>query len=237
MHGITSNRVENVVCNGPSGLSPIVHLNKFVSQSQELNSDEKVGVLALHKAFQLFSTWNADHNIRVGILVTAVAKALGHSRHVSELHGIAASLHDIGKLKISLELLDAPRKLTEEERSIMQDHVDIPLDTFDFIAPHRRDLFLCSALHHHENYDGSGYPCGLHGTDITEIGQIARIADFYDALACVRPYRGVLSEAEIWKILYSASGQFNPTLFNTFQEVLECSPALREYRALRLHSI
>jgi putative two-component system response regulator len=111
----------------------------------------------------------------------------------------AGIVHDIGKVIVPDAVLLKPGPLTVEERTTIKrhaeagEHICAPLKSFRSVLPIIR--------HHHERWDGSGYPDGLSGGEIPLLARILQIADVYDALTTNRPYRGALKESEAWDIL------------------------------------
>src|SRR5690606_37208914 len=116
-----------------------------------------------------------------------MAQALGYGERAAEdlLH--AAPMHDIGKIGIPDAILSKPGRLTEDEMAIMRQHTVIGAR---IIGEHRSGLLRLAAtiaLSHHEKWDGSGYPHGLSGNDITHPARIVALADVFDALTSARP--------------------------------------------------
>jgi response regulator RpfG family c-di-GMP phosphodiesterase len=137
-----------------------------------------------------------------------------------------APLHDIGKIALPDHILLKPGKLEEDERLLMQTHTTLGADTMQEIAQrHGFSLaFLQMATevirHHHERYDGTGYPDRLAGTDIPLAARIVCIADVYDALRTRRVYKPALSHnAALQLMLQTSNGHFDPALLQIFQKV------------------
>jgi putative two-component system response regulator len=137
----------------------------------------------------------------------------------------SAQLHDVGKITISDIILNKPGKLTSEEFDVIKSHVtegeriidEIMSKTHDDGYLHYAKLF---AGYHHEKWNGSGYPRGLAGTDIPLEGRIMAIADVYDALSSVRPYKEKLPHEEVVRIISNDSGKhFDPYLVEVFESV------------------
>ncbi|MBB6215952.1 putative nucleotidyltransferase with HDIG domain [Anaerosolibacter carboniphilus] len=128
------------------------------------------------------------HSVNVAVLSIVIGKALGyHELRLRDL-GIAAILHDIGKTQIPNEILNKPGKLLEEEIEIMKNHTRFGyeiLKDYDEISA----LSRVGALLHHERIDGSGYPFGKRGEEISEFARIIAIADTYDAMTSNRVYK------------------------------------------------
>ena len=137
----------------------------------------------------------------------------------------SAQLHDVGKIAISDLILNKPGKLTSEEFEIMKTHVTIGVEAIEKIMEETNEhTFLNHAIliagTHHEKWDGTGYPMGLKGQNIPLEGQLMAIADVYDALISVRPYKKAYTPEEALKIIESEEGkQFNPVLVHVFKNV------------------
>jgi putative two-component system response regulator len=137
----------------------------------------------------------------------------------------SAPLHDVGKIAISDAILNKPGKLTHEECEIMKKHVDFGVAAIERIENKSIDhSFLKFAKvvvgSHHEKWDGSGYPKGLAHNDIPLEGRLMAIADAYDAITSVRPYKKALSTTEAENIINKDSGtHFDPLLVNVFNKV------------------
>ncbi|MCL1906250.1 MAG: response regulator [Clostridiales bacterium] len=137
----------------------------------------------------------------------------------------AAQLHDVGKIAISDLILNKPSKLTTEEYEIMKTHVTVGVDAIEQIMSKTKEhIFLNHALliagTHHEKWDGSGYTIGLKGNNIPLEGRLMAIADVYDALISVRPYKQAFSHEEACRIIEDGAGShFDPTLVNIFKKV------------------
>ena len=137
----------------------------------------------------------------------------------------SAQLHDVGKIAISDLILNKPGKLTPEEFDIMKSHVTVGVDAIERImSKTKKHAFLNHAVlitgTHHEKWDGSGYPNKIKGKNIPLEGRLMAIADVYDALISVRPYKNAFSHEEACKIIEDASGKhFDPVLVKIFQQV------------------
>ena len=134
----------------------------------------------------------------------------------------SAQLHDVGKIAISDAILNKPTKLTDEEYEIMKTHTQIGVDAIDRMEKQTTDnrFFGYAKIFagtHHEKWDGSGYPNGLKGTDIPLEGRIMAIADVYDALVSVRPYKKPLPPVTAAEIIAGGRGtHFDPQLVEVF---------------------
>jgi putative nucleotidyltransferase with HDIG domain len=132
--------------------------------------------------------------------------------------GIAATLHDIGKARIPLSILDKPGRLDPAEEEIMQRHPVIGYDLLKDI-PNIRPEILDGVRHHHEYLDGSGYPDALRAPDISDLVRLLTISDIFAALIESRPYRPALQRAEAYKILCGMDGKLERPLVKAFRNV------------------
>jgi putative two-component system response regulator len=155
------------------------------------------------------------HSRRVSYNARLIAAALDLGEKDRADLKIAALLHDIGKIGITDFILGKEGPLTDAERAIIRSHpqkgVEIlkPLKQYEHILP--------SILHHHENYDGSGYPRGISGERIPLHARIIAVADTYDAILSTRPYRAAADHARaITELLANAGRQFDPDIVTAF---------------------
>jgi HD-GYP domain-containing protein (c-di-GMP phosphodiesterase class II) len=158
------------------------------------------------------------HNYRVVIYSVRLAEAVGVDAKDIESLMKGAFLHDVGKIGIPDAILHKAGALTQAEREIMQSHVMYGLDIVGNAA------WLADALHvvgcHHEKFDGSGYPNCLVGAEIPLSARIFAIADVFDALTSVRPYKKAFSLEESLAIMRQAAGQhFDPELIAIFEQL------------------
>jgi putative two-component system response regulator len=146
----------------------------------------------------------------------------------------SARLHDVGKIAISDSILNKPGKLTKEEYDIMKTHVEEGEKIIDkIVALTGEEEFLYNAKlfagHHHERWDGNGYPRGIKETEIPLQGRLMAISDVYDALVSDRPYKKALPDEEAAKIILEESGkQFDPSLVEVFYSIKDLFKAVRE---------
>ena len=136
----------------------------------------------------------------------------------------ASTLHDIGKIAISDEILNKPGKLTKEEFDIMKTHTTIGAKMLKDLDMYQDEPFMKYAYEiarwHHERYDGKGYPDGLVGEEIPISAQVVSLADVYDALTSERVYKPAFSQDRALEmILNGECGQFNPLLLKCFLEI------------------
>jgi putative two-component system response regulator len=169
------------------------------------------------------------HVIRMSHFARILGLAAGMSEQEADdlLH--AAPMHDVGKIGIPDRILQKAGPLDAEEWKIMQSHATIGAEIIGQHGGGMLQLAHDIALTHHEKYDGSGYPKGLAGEAIPLTGRIVAIADVFDALTSVRPYKRAWSEEEAVDYLVQQKGKhFDPALVDLFIAQL---PALRAVRA------
>ena len=168
------------------------------------------------------------HVIRMSHYAYAIGLAAGMERDAAELMLNAAPMHDVGKIGVPDSILIKPARLTAEEWQIMRRHCDYGAA---IIGDYPHPLFQASrtiALTHHEKWNGQGYPSGLAGEDIPLMGRVVAIADVFDALTTVRPYKQAWSvESALDWIREQRGEHFDPTLVDVFFSVL---PDILEFK-------
>lgn len=166
-----------------------------------------------------------QHSVAVSALSVAFGKVLGMPRLEIKQLAMGGLLHDLGKAKVPVHLLNKPGRLTEDEFSVMKTHV---VETAQLLknVSHLGEIAFNAASQHHERYDGSGYPNKLKGDEISQHGQMLAIVDVYDAITSIRVYHKALPPTEALRRLYEWSGtQFNPRLVQAFIKGIGIYPA------------
>ena len=179
------------------------------NRQREYQSIVEQALLTFAKTIDAKDPYTNGHSVRVAQYSRELAKRMGMSEGEQEHIYYVALMHDIGKIGIPDNILNKPGKLTDEERSIIQRHVDIGGEILqDFTA---LSGISSGAKYHHERYDGKGYSEGLSGVDIPQVARIIGVADTYDAMSSDRCYRKALSQEIIEDELQRYSGmQFDP---------------------------
>lgn len=141
-----------------------------------------------------------------------------------ELITTASALHDIGKIAIDSNILNKPGKFTDEEYAIMKTHTVIGAQILEKLEMYRNEPLVKIACqicrHHHERYDGKGYPDGLKGDDIPIAAQVVSVADVYDALVSKRVYKDSFSSEKAIEMIFNGEcGAFNPILLDCLKEI------------------
>jgi putative nucleotidyltransferase with HDIG domain len=177
-------------------------------------------VEALSAAIDAKDKYSYDHLRRVVRYSLLLASAIGLSEEEKEDLHFAALLHDVGKIGISEHILNKPDKLTHEEYEKMKKHVEEGVKILSNIA--FLDNSALIVKHHHEHFDGSGYPDGLKGEEIPIGARILTITDSFDAMTSDRIYRPRKTKEEAMEELRRCSGtHFDPKLVDAFLKILE----------------
>jgi HD-GYP domain-containing protein (c-di-GMP phosphodiesterase class II) len=163
------------------------------------------------KTIDAKDSYTKGHSKRVALYSAGIAKRLGFSKDEVERVYLIAILHDIGKIAVADHILRKPDKLNAEELEIMKNHsVESGKILSNFTSI--KDISLC-VRHHHERYDGKGYPDGLKGEEIPLISRIIAVADSFDAMTSKRCYRDILPLSYVLNELELNKGsQFDPEL-------------------------
>ena len=170
---------------------------------------------SLTSAVDAKDAYTCGHSERVALLSRHLAKEVKLSDHDVERIYMAGLLHDVGKIGVPETVLQKPGKLTPEEFDQMKKHPEIGARILSDIKQ-VKDI-LPGVLHHHERYDGKGYPAGLAGENIPLMGRILCLADCFDAMTSNRTYRKALPlEVALTEIRRCSGTQFDPTLTDAF---------------------
>jgi diguanylate cyclase (GGDEF)-like protein len=173
---------------------------------------------SLARAVDARDVYTGSHSQRVAQLAVRIAARIGLPRDELEFTRLAASLHDLGKLALPEDLLRKPAPLTEPERLVLQRHAEIGFRMLESlgIGPVAE-----SVLHHHERWDGTGYPDRLAGTDIPLGARIIFVADAFDAMTSDRLYRRRRTRGEaLAEIVRCAGTQFDPSVVRALEAEL-----------------
>ena len=191
-------------------------LRARLRQLQRVNTQV---VFAFARAIDVMHRDTAEHSGTVSIHAVVIANELGLDRQSIERVRWVALLHDVGKLAVPREVLDKPGRLTPSEWANVQAHVQASIDILAGIEAFQP--YLEGIRHHHERFDGSGYPDGLAGDAIPLDARIIAVADAFDAMTSERPYRPSLSGADALAELRRASDtQFDPAIVDAFARTL-----------------
>ncbi|WP_378955722.1 HD-GYP domain-containing protein [Pelosinus sp. sgz500959] len=183
------------------------------------------GALEYIQNIRVHCDYTYRHSINVAIISGILGKAIELKKSQLEDLVIAGLLHDIGKISITLDILNKPGKLTQEEMELMKTH---PENGYQFLLQYSQlaESVKRGVLHHHERNDGSGYPKGLTKNQISYYGKIVSIADIYDAMTTDRVYRKKLTPFSVAETLVEQMyHQLDPNLCLAFLNTIKSSVA------------
>jgi putative two-component system response regulator len=169
-------------------------------------------------------SYTAAHISRIGFYSRRIAETMNMYREFIEAVTVASSLHDIGKIGIPDNILLKKSSLADEEREIMKGHTVMGHKILSGSSHPTLHMASSIALHHHEQWDGGGYPGGLKGKDIPIEARIVKLADEYDALRNVRSYKDALGHEEVYRIITegddrTSPGNFDPEVLEIFKTI------------------
>ena len=188
-----------------------------VEATQQIRDREQETLFRLARAGEYRDSDTGNHVLRMAKYARLIAESLGLTRERCELIEIAAPMHDIGKIGIPDNILLKPGKLTPDEFVVMQTH---PLIGYKMLHNSRSKFIALAAeisLGHHEKFDGRGYPNRLSGKDIPLESRIVAVADVYDALTSIRPYKQAWTNDQALGYLIANKGaHFDPVCVEAF---------------------
>lgn len=168
-------------------------------------------IRSLTAAIDAKDPYTLGHSERVGRIAVQLGEELGLSANERGDLYLCGLLHDVGKIGVSDAVLQKPGPLTDEEFDEIRQHVRIGVQILSDLK--KLNHLLPGVAHHHENFDGSGYPDGLAGEEIPRIARILAVADAFDAMSSTRPYRRRLAAEQIDRIFRNGSGsQWDPEI-------------------------
>jgi len=188
--------------------------------TQKLNQAYLQAIASLVRAMEAKDSYTSGHSSRVAQTACELAHHIGIDDDQIQILEWAGMMHDIGKIGIRDNVLHKPGKLTKEEFDHIKTH---PVQSYKVLEPiEALRCILPTVKHHHEHYDGSGYPDGLAGQGIPYLARILQIADVWDALTSTRSYRNAMSADEAINIIRSEAGTtMDPTLVKCFLEIIK----------------
>lgn len=205
-------------------LISVLRINKY--QQKENESKERLDrmntniVRALAYTIDAKDRYTSGHSQRVADYALAISKRMGKSEEEQKIIYYAGLLHDVGKIRVSEEVINKPGKLTEDEFNQIKVH---PISGYHILKDIHEDARIAyAAKYHHERYDGKGYPYGLEGENIPEIARIIGVADAYDAMASNRSYRNALPQDVVRsEIEKGRGGQFDAEIADIMLEMID----------------
>lgn len=202
---------------------------RILERTRQLHHTRLEVVRRLGRAAEYRDNETGMHILRMSKISALLGRGIGLDDHQCELLLHASPMHDIGKIGIPDHILLKPGKLDPDEWEIMKSHAQIGAD---ILAGDDSEMMIMArdiALTHHEKWDGSGYPSGFSGEQIPLAGRIVAVADVFDALTSVRPYKHAWPVEEAVEFLRRESGRhFQPLLIDCFMENLAEILAIKE---------
>lgn len=201
---------------------------RVAERTRELHATRLELIRRLSIAAEFRDSETGLHVRRMSLYAEAIGRAMGLSAHDCDLLLNASPMHDVGKIGVPDLILLKPGKLSEAEFEEMKRHTVIGAR---ILSGHDSELLQAAhdiALHHHERWDGGGYPHGLAGNAIPPFARIAAVADVFDALTAIRPYKRAWSTDEAFAYILEQSGrQFDPEAARAFAACGETLLAIR----------
>lgn len=189
---------------------------KKIKEREKKNNEklEKMNmniIKALAKTIDAKDRYTSGHSQRVANYSREIAKRMGKSEEEQREIYYAGLLHDVGKIRVPIEVINKPGRLTNEEFEQIKIH---PVTGYHILKDIYEKKYIAEgAKFHHERYDGNGYPNGLSGENIPEIARIIGVADAYDAMASNRSYRSALPQEKVRSEIVNGKGvQFDPDI-------------------------
>ena len=165
------------------------------------------------------------HSMNVALYGTLLCKYRGASDAVAEEVGVSGFFHDIGKLFIPQEVINYPGKLTPEQLKLVRKHPQYG-ETYSQKLSGLSDTVRRGILEHHERFDGSGYPAGKKGSEISLAGTVLLVADIYDALSSRRSYKPPMSPGDALSFMYRERGNmYAPDMLESFIKAIGIYPS------------
>jgi len=195
---------------------------RVAEATSEIRLRERETLIRLARAGEYRDEETGNHVIRMAKYSRIIAEELGFSQDEAEVIEMAAPMHDIGKIGIRDDILLKPGKLTTEEFEIMKTHTLIGHDILKDSPSKYLQMGGIIALGHHEKYDGTGYPYGKKGSEISIEARIVAVADVYDALVSERPYKNAWSMQTALEYMENLSGKhFDPECLKAFRKNID----------------
>src|SRR6059058_4949470 len=204
---------------GERGTLPLAEAEAVVrSLSLAMHGEQRM-IMPLLELRQ-YDEYTTTHSLNVSVLTMGLAESMGLGAREVRTFGVAGLLHDLGKVRVPLDILNKPGKLTDEERTVMQRH---PADGARIILTSDRELDLAAAVayEHHIMIDGGGYPrCHFHRA-CHPASVLVHVCDVYDALRTNRPYRGAWESDRVLGYIEERAGtEFDPDVAKRFVEMM-----------------
>jgi putative nucleotidyltransferase with HDIG domain len=192
-----------------------------IAASVMRNSNALISLTRLKQA----DDYTYMHSVAVCAMMLALARQLGLSDEDTRACGLAGLLHDIGKMALPMDILNKPGKLTDAEFDIVKGHPGSGHSILTEVSD-VPEIALEVCLHHHEKFDGRGYPHGLAGQEISLHARMGAVCDVYDAITSDRPYKDGWTPSESLKRMeeWTLNGHFDPQVFAAFVKCIGIYP-------------
>ncbi len=191
-------------------------------------------LVGLITAIDRRDNYTREHCEMVSDYAGRLAHKLGLSSETQHTVAIAGMLHDVGKIVIPDHILRKPSRLTEDEYTVMKQHVNVAAGLIVDVP--NRDEVVDGVVHHHERWDGTGYAKGLRGEAIPYVARIVSVVDLYSAMTLDRSYRkGLSPQAALEELRRAAGTQLDPTVTAAFIDMVEAESALGQVGDMRRH--
>ncbi|OAB26517.1 phosphohydrolase [Paenibacillus macquariensis subsp. defensor] len=198
-----------------SGKIPLMEIRKGILPFVQ-EAANNTNIFQLFEVVKATDEYTYQHNIGVGILSTLIGRWLHLSESDISILSLAATLHDVGKVKVPIEILNKPGKLTDDEFALIKKHTIYGYEILkDTVGLNQRIPLV--ALQHHERNDGKGYPLGLKGDQVDHFSKIVAVADIFHAMSSKRPYHDPIPFHEIVsQMRRGIFGELDPTIVSVF---------------------
>ena len=198
----------------PNKLTSIKHQLESIIDELIDNKNMMINMIDL----KVFDNYTYSHSVNVAVISLIIGMAMNLGRSELEKLGLGALMHDIGKVFIDKNIVGKPANLTDEEFEEMKTHSS---RGYDYVKKHSQipNKSYLAVLDHHEKFDGTGYPGGKAGDNISLYGRIISLADVYDAMTSERIYRKAMLPSEAMEYILGNGGQhFDPKLVSIFSQ-------------------
>jgi putative nucleotidyltransferase with HDIG domain len=193
--------------------------DQLVGANEHLETVNLSFATALVTTLDARDRYTAGHSAAVAIYARDIAARMGLTSREVQMAHLAGLVHDVGKIGLPAGLLEKPGALTLEERREMQRHTEIGERILTKVATYAEIASI--VRHHHERYDGTGYPDGLSGASIPSIARIIAVADAYNAMTSDRPYRDAMpSRVARLRLAQAVDSQFDTSVVAAFEAIL-----------------
>ena len=210
-------------------LAYFTDITRIIELNNEIEETQREIIYAMGEIGETRSKETGNHVKRVALYSKELALLYGLDAHEAEILHMASPMHDIGKVGIPDAILNAPRKLDEDEFEVMKTHAQLG---YEMLKHSSKPILKAAAIvagEHHEKWDGSGYPRGLKGEGIHIYGRITAVADVFDALGSERVYKKAWEMDRILTLFKEQRGKhFDPKLVTLFLDNLDKFTIIRD---------